>query len=68
MRQHATHAAEGGISIEVQHAIPDVRVTLGDRAADISAGVGVEDIETPGKLQDAVNDLIHLLALHQIDL
>lgn len=54
MRQDAAHAAEGGVDIEVQHAVPDVRVALGHRPADIGAGVGVEDIETPGKLQNAL--------------
>ena len=68
MRQDAAHAAEGGVDVEVQHAVPDVRVALGHRPADIGAGVGVEDIKTPGKLQNALQKIIDLLRLHQIHL
>ena len=68
MRQDAAHAAEGGVGIEVQHAIPDVRVALGHRPADIGSGVGVENIKTPGELQNSLQKVINLIRPHQVNL
>ena len=53
--QDGPHGSEGGIDIEIKHAIPSVRVALNHLATDIRAGVGVENVESAGAREYAAS-------------
>jgi hypothetical protein len=38
--------------IEVQHAVPSIRIALQNLAADIGAGIGVKDVELTRPFED----------------
>ena len=52
VRQDRVDGAEDGVDVQRQHPVPGVRVAVEDVAADVGAGVGVEDVEAAGALED----------------
>src|SRR5687768_18346234 len=45
VRQHGVNAAERSVHVQVQHPVPDIGIAVGDRPADIGAGVDVKDVQ-----------------------
>ena len=68
MRQYGADAAKCGIDVEVQYAIPDVRSALGDRPANVSACVSMENIQPTGQLDNACQHVVDLPGIEQVDL
>ena len=52
MRQHGVNRSERGVDVEVEHAIPLVRIPFQHIAADVGTGVGMEDVQTARKLEE----------------
>ena len=61
------HGAEDGVDVEVQHAVPGVRVAFDDVAGDVGAGVGVEDVEPAGPLEDLRQHPLDALRVEEVD-
>ncbi|MNY75780.1 hypothetical protein D3C86_2151580 [compost metagenome] len=53
MREHGAHGAERRVDIEIEHAIPLVRIALSDRPAYIGSGIGVENVDLARLRQDS---------------
>src|SRR5580692_7552666 len=66
VRQHSVDRAEGGVDVQVQHPIPLVRISGQHVAADVGAGVGMEDVEAAGKFKDFRQQRGNLQRLQQI--
>jgi hypothetical protein len=67
MRQDSVNAAEGRVDVEVQHAVPGVGVAIADGAADIGAGIGVEDVELAGLRENLRHHAGDRCGIGQID-
>ena len=68
MRQYGANAAESGVDIQVQYAIPDVRVAFSNRPADVGACIGVKNIQAAGEADNVAQHRVDLLGFEQIDL
>ena len=67
VRQDGMNGAERRIDVEVQHPVPCIRIPVRNRAADIGAGIGVEDVETTGGLQDGVQHSGNIRWFQEVD-
>ena len=59
---------KAALTLRLQHAVPGVRVALDHVAADVGAGVGVEDVEAAGRARGCRGSIAETLgAVQQVD-
>ncbi len=61
------HGAEHGIDVQVQHLVEIIGISVHEIAADIGAGIGVEDVELAGLGQDRRHHGLDALRVQEID-
>ena len=61
------NGAEGGVDVEVQHAIPGVGIAGGGVTADIGTGVGMQDVELAGLVDDLRQHGGDALGVQEVD-
>ena len=59
--------AKRGGDVEVEQPVPRIRVAIRDGAPDVSAGVGMEDVEPTCELKDVRQHAGHLRRVEQVD-